>query len=227
MVPLLPSGVAFLSFPVANALITQGTVLVVNHLAGPAAVVLLNVCRQLARVFQQVTSTILTAFHPEMTRAYSSGNDARIRQLQSAALFLVLLGAIPFVAGVTVFGDDFIQWWTRKDLGVTWPLLLACAVEAVTFGGGGLCSLLPLAINCIRGLGMVYVIANIGALLVGALLMPPFGLAGLVCAFCFAGMTYCITGLLLGCRLGGFTLCELWPSREIITSIAFWRTGKA
>lgn len=227
VVPLIPSGVAFLSFPVANALINQGTVLVVNHLAGPIAVVLLNVCRQLARIFQQGTSTILTAFQPEMTRAYGAGNGGRIRQLQSVVIFLVLVAAIPFVVGVTIFGDDLIHWWTRKDLGVAWPLLFTCAIEAVTFGGGGLFSLLPWAINRIRALSLVYVLVNIGALLAGALLIRPFGLAGLVSAFCFAGMAYCATGLFLGCRLGGFTLRDLWMPREVFTLVAFWRMGKA
>jgi len=227
LVPLLPSGLAFLSFPVANALVNQGTVLVVNHMAGPAAVVLLNVCRQLARIFQQGTSTILTAFQPEMTRAYGAKNGVRVRQLQSAALLPVCLVAIPFIAGVTVFGADVIQGWTRKDLGVTWPLMFACSVEAVTFGGGALCSLLPWAINRIRALSLVYILLNAGALLGGAVLMGPFGLTGLVGAFCLAGTAYCATGLFLGCRLGGFALRDLWSPREIAATVAWWRTRKA
>jgi len=162
-----------------------------------------------------------------MTRAFSAGNRTRIRQLQSTALLLVLLGAIPFIVGVTVFGDHFIKWWTRKDLGVTWPLLFVCAVEAVVFGGGALCSLLPLAINRIRTLSLVYILVNLGALLAGAMLLRRFDLAALVWAFSFAGIAYCITGLILGGRLGGFTLRGLWMPREVITSIAFWRVGKA
>jgi O-antigen/teichoic acid export membrane protein len=227
LVPLLPSGLAFLSFPVANALINQGTVLVVNHLAGPSSVVLLSVCRQIARVFQQGTSTIFTAFQPEMTRAYSVRNGMRIRQLQSAVLVLVLLVAVPFVAGVTVFGNDVIHWWTRKDLGVTRVLIFGCALEAVFFGAGALCSLLPWAINRVRALSLVYAFFNAGALLAGAMFMRPFGLPGLVGAFCMAGIAYCAAGLFLGCRLGAFTLRDLWMPREIVAMVAWWRIGKA
>lgn len=221
--PLLPSGIAFLSFPVANALINQGTVLVVNHVLGAPAVVLLSVCRQLARVFQQGTSIILSAFQPEVTSAYGAGRWVRVRQLQSSALWLPLGVAVPFVVGVTAFGATLVQWWTRKNLGVTWPLMTACSLEAVAFGCGGLCSLVPLSINRVRGLSIVYVITNALGLLVAGFGLTRMGIVALPLTFALVGCAYCCTGLGLGCSMGRFTFRSLFSASEVISVVAQWR----
>ena len=224
--PLLPSGLAFLSFPVANALVNQGTVLVINHLAGAPAVVLLSVCRQLARVFQQGTSILLTAFQPEMTTAYGTENWERVRQLQSLALVLPLLVAIPFVAGTTMYGSTVIEWWTRKDLGVTWPLLLACGLEAVAFGCGTLCSLVPWSINRVRGLSIVYAVTNALGLVLAGVGLARAGLAAVPLAFFAAGLAYCFTGLNLGCQFGAFTLRSLFVPREFLSAVVHWQARR-
>jgi len=215
LAPLMPSGLAFLSFPVANALINQGTVMIVNNLLGAPAVVLLSVCRQLARVFQQGTGIILMAFQPEITSAYGAANSKRIRELQLAVLVLPLLVMVPFVAGTTLLGSSVIEWWTRKDLGVTWSLLLACGLEAVAFGSGALCSLIPWSTNCVRGLSIVYLTTNLVALVLSAVLLPQAGIVVVPTAFCFAGFVYCYSGLRLGCIMGGFTFKSLLAPREI------------
>ncbi len=214
--PLLPSGLAFLSFPVANALVNQGTVLVVNHLAGAPAVVLLSVCRQLARVFQQGTSVLLTSLHPEMTQACGREDSARIRQLQSLALVVPLLVALPYVLGMVAFGSGVIAWWTRKDLGVTWPLLLSCGVEAVSFGCTTLCALVPWATNRVQGLSVVYAAANGGALVLGAVGLGLFGMPVVPAAFTLGNVVFCAAGLRLGSMLGHFSIASLFAPKPLL-----------
>ncbi|MFT3828364.1 MAG: hypothetical protein QM691_01530 [Opitutaceae bacterium] len=210
--PLLPSGLAYLSFPVSNALINQGTVLVVNHVLGAPAVVLLSVCRQLARVFTQGTSVLLTALHPEMTQACGANDRERIRLLQATAVQIPVAAAIPFIAGIALFGATVVQWWTRKDLGATTPLLVVCALEAVTFGGTTLFSLIAWATNRIKKLSAIYSGLNAAALLIGSIFSVRYGLLAIVAAFACSNLAYCATGLRLSMGLAGLPISRAFTA---------------
>ena len=225
LTPLLPSGLAFLSFPAANAVINQGTILVINQLLGPTAVVQLSVCRQIARVFQQGTQIVLTAFQPEITSAYGVEDWKRVSELQTSALILPLLIAAPFVVGATLGGPFVIEWWTQKDIGVTWPLLLACSLEAVAFGCGALCCLIPWSINRVRALSVVYAAANIAALVLTGCLLTRVGAVAAPLAFFFAGLAYCLTGLRLGVIMGHFSFRAIFTRHAFLSAMVRWRIG--
>lgn len=224
LVSMLPSGISFLSFPIANALTNQGTVLALIHLGGPAAIVLLSVVRQLTRVFAHGSSILMGALHPEMTIAYGSGDQPRIRRLQSVAVVVPGLAAGPYLLGLVLFGGMVVGWWTRKDLGVTRPLLLACGVEAISFGCTSLWSLVPWATNRIKMLSVMYWLGNIVALAAGIVLYAGIGLIAFPCAFALTQSVYCALALRRGARLGGFDFGSAFSVRG---AFEMWRLSRA
>ncbi len=212
---LLPTGVAYLSFPVSNALMNQGTVLAVNHLLGAPAVVALSVCRQLARFFTHGTGMLTTAIQPEMTVACASQDRSRIRDLQSVAVMIPMLAGAPFVVAATLIGPEIVEWWTRKDLGIEWILCIACSIEAVTFGATTLACLVCWATNRVGQLSKIYLVVNVVALLVGGGLTSVFGLLAIPGAFALANSVYCFAGLLHGARAESFSVWTLFSLRGL------------
>ena len=152
---LLPVGFGYFAFPIGNALINQGVVLLVNHLGGVAAVVELSVGRQVCRFFLQLTSAISAAVHPELTLAFARGERARLLALQAGVIAVVVVIGGVFVVACFIIGPGLAHWWTQGVAvsAVTFGLL---ALEAVTAGLANVSLLLPWAANRLGSLPYCY-----------------------------------------------------------------------
>jgi len=216
---LLPTAVSYFSFPVANAIINQGSVLAINILIGPSSVVLLSVSRQLARLFQRGTALLTASLHPEMTVALGRSDRKRVIELQAIAVTAVISAAFIFIPIATIFGPTLIDIWTQQNLGVTNILVGACAIEAVAFGAQGLFGLVPWASNRVSKLSVIYVSGNVIALLFSVLLFNSFGIEILPMAFgCFSVM-YCAYALQFASTLEGFGVMETFKFSALWKSI--------
>jgi len=219
---LLPTAVSYFSFPVANAIINQGTVLVVNYLLGPSSVVLLSVSRQLARLFQRGTALIKSSVHPEMTVALGRNDKNRVIELQAMAVTIVILAAIVFIPAVIVAGPTLIKLWTQKELGVTRLLIAACAFEAVAFGAQGLFGLVPWASNRVFRISLFYIAGNVLALALATLTVSELGLAIFPTTFAFCSAAYCIYALRVGSNMGEFRALDAFNLSVILRYVP-WR----
>jgi O-antigen/teichoic acid export membrane protein len=104
--------IAFMGFPLGNALNLQGTLLAVGYALGPVAVVTFGVARTVSRVALQMVQMVNTTFEPEMSIAFGAGNYELTRTLLRRACQLALLVAIAIVPIMIALGPWFLTHWT-------------------------------------------------------------------------------------------------------------------
>src|SRR6202042_2233454 len=109
---LAPLAIAFMGFPLGNALSLQGSLLAVGYALGPVAVVVFSVARTVSRIALQMVQMVNNTFEPEMSLAYGAGNYPLTRTLLRRACQLALIIAIAIVIVVMTLGPWFLTHWT-------------------------------------------------------------------------------------------------------------------
>lgn len=109
---LLRPAIAFMGFPIGNALNLQGTLLAVGYALGPTAVVIFGTARTVSRVALQMVSLVNNTFEPEMTIAYGAGDLVLTRTLLRRACQLALVVSAGIVLTMMSVGPWFLHHWT-------------------------------------------------------------------------------------------------------------------
>jgi O-antigen/teichoic acid export membrane protein len=126
---------AFMLFPISNAITFQGLTLLTGHLLGPAMVAVFNTYRTLARVAVQITATLSHALWAEFSRLFGQGGAPAMAGLYTRAARLGVAGSLAFSGLLYVIGPTLLSWWThgavpqRAEL-LAWLLLYAAACGA-------------------------------------------------------------------------------------------------
>jgi O-antigen/teichoic acid export membrane protein len=115
--------IAFMGFPLGNALNLQGTLLAVSYALGPTEVVIFATARTVSRVAIQMVQMVNSTFEPEMSIAFGAGNYELTRSLLRRACQLALLSAVVIVAIMMTFGPWFLTHWTGGHVPPSRPLL--------------------------------------------------------------------------------------------------------
>jgi O-antigen/teichoic acid export membrane protein len=130
---LAPMAIAFMAFPIGNALSISGTLLAVGYALGPVAVVVFGTARTVSRVALQMVQMANITFEPEMSIAYGAGNYELIRTLLRRACQLALITAIFIVLIMMTFGPWFLTHWTGGHVPPSRPLLSILLLVVVFF----------------------------------------------------------------------------------------------
>ncbi|MDQ2832763.1 MAG: polysaccharide biosynthesis C-terminal domain-containing protein [Acidobacteriota bacterium] len=104
--------IAFMGFPLGNALNLQGTLLAVGYALGPTAVVVFGTARTVSRIALQMVQMVNTTFEPEMSIAFGAHNFELTRSLLRRACQLALVVAVAIVIAMMTFGPWFLHRWT-------------------------------------------------------------------------------------------------------------------
>ncbi len=191
---LLPIGAGFFAFPIGNALINQGMTLAVNNAGGPGAVVTLSVCRQVGRIYLQISSILFTSLHPELTTAYAQLARGRMQSLQAGAFLLSLWVGTLFSIGAFVLGGVVVQIWTGMG-SIAGTLVGVFAIEAVTAALGNLALVVPWATSRLGSLPFVYLIAQLMSLIVSWTAFPYLGIGAVGVAFLLGNLAFTVIAL--------------------------------
>jgi O-antigen/teichoic acid export membrane protein len=109
---LVRPAVAFMGFPIGNALNLQGTLLAVGYALGPTEVVVFSTARTVSRVALQMVQMVNSTFEPEMTMAFGVRNIELTRSLHRRAVQLALIIAVLIVTAMMLLGPWFLSRWT-------------------------------------------------------------------------------------------------------------------
>jgi O-antigen/teichoic acid export membrane protein len=109
---LFRPAIAFMGFPLGNALSLQGSLLAVGYALGPTQVVVFSTARTVSRVALQLVQMVNFTFEPEMSIAYGAGNYALTRTLLRRACQLALLVAVVVILMMMTVGPWFLTHWT-------------------------------------------------------------------------------------------------------------------
>ena len=128
---ILPQAIAYMSFPISNAILLQGFTLLVNRFWGSDTVVLYNTTRTMCNFIKTFLATILHSVWPEFSIAYGKRDYATMRRLYSKAMKVsfvlsVLISAFLMVAGPTIYTT-----WTHGAVQFNYPLIVAFLIVLI------------------------------------------------------------------------------------------------
>jgi O-antigen/teichoic acid export membrane protein len=152
--------VAFMGFPLGNALNLQGTLLAVSYALGPVAVVVFGTARTVSRVALQMVSMVNSTFEPELSIAYGARNFPLVRTLLRRACQLALIVAFVIVIGMMTFGPWFLTHWTGGHVPPSRPLLSILLLVVVLYSLWSTSSTLMTSTNQHQKLATYYIVGT-------------------------------------------------------------------
>lgn len=131
---LAPAGSVML-MPIAQAVVLQGTALVVGAAAGQSAVPVFAAARTLARVGMQLCWIVSTPLMPEFSAAVARGDRRSMAMMVLAVLLFSAAIVLPYALSFAVLGGPAIALWTHGTIVTPSRLVLAMGL---TIAAGGL-----------------------------------------------------------------------------------------
>jgi len=157
---------------------TNGTVLLISALSGPAAVPVFTTARTLANLWTNVTNVLTTPLLPEVVRYHATGEGQKIVTISEA--HWVLVGSTVNLGVLLTYPliKPMYGYWTAHTVALDSSLLCLLIAGVVVMNVGGLISLYLNGINSLPVVLATSVIRGLLSLVVGGVLSRYFGLAG-------------------------------------------------
>jgi O-antigen/teichoic acid export membrane protein len=175
---LIPHAVAFMAFPIGNALNLQGTLIAVGYALDPTAVVVFGTARTVSRVALQMVQMINTTFWPEMSYAFGANDIPLIRSLHRRACQMALLLSFSVIAAMMLFGPWFLHRWTGGHVPPSRPLLSLLLLVVVFYSLWSTSATLATAINKHQKLAAWYLAGTSITVVLTYLFARRYGLYG-------------------------------------------------
>jgi O-antigen/teichoic acid export membrane protein len=169
---------AFMGFPLGNALNLQGSQMAVNYALGPAAVAIFATARTVSRLALQVVEMVKNTVWPELSIAFGEGKMEVVRSLHRRACQIALIMSCGVVVVVAVLGPSFLHRWTRGKVPASPGLVGLLLVVVVFYSLWSTSSTLVAAINLHERLATMYAIATGATVVVTYFAARQFGLFG-------------------------------------------------
>jgi O-antigen/teichoic acid export membrane protein len=157
---LVRPAVAFMGFPIGNALNLQGTLLAVGYALGPTEVVVFSTARTVSRVALQMVQMVNSTFEPEMTMAFGVRNIELTRSLHRRAVQLALIIAVLIVTAMMLLGPWFLSRWTGGHVPPSRGLLSILLLVVVLYTLWSTSSTLMTSTNQHQRLAAYYLVAT-------------------------------------------------------------------
>ena len=126
---LLPPSLAYMFFPVANAIIGQGFTLVVNKFWMADTVVLFNTTRTMCNFLKTFLNTITNSVGPEYSIAYGKGDKPRMKSLYKRTVKISFIAAISISIILLIAGPFVYDIWTRGKVVFEYGLMIAFLLD--------------------------------------------------------------------------------------------------
>jgi O-antigen/teichoic acid export membrane protein len=151
---------AFMGFPLGNALNIQGSQLAVNYAMGADAVAIFGTARTVSRLALQAVEMVKNMVWPELSIAFGAGNMELVRALHRRAVQIALFISLSVVVIVATLGPMFLHRWTLGKVPSSPGLVGLLLVVVVFYSLWSTSSTLVAAINLHERLATVYTFAT-------------------------------------------------------------------
>ena len=152
--------IAFMGFPVGNALNLQGTLLAVSYALGPVSVVIFSTARTISRGALMMVQMVNSTFEPELTLSYGAKKIDLTRTLHRRACQFAVIIALAIVAGVMTVGPYILHSWTGGRIPPSRGLLSILLLVVVVNALWSTSSTLMTSTNQHQKMAVVYLIAT-------------------------------------------------------------------
>lgn len=125
-------GLAFMAYPLGQAMTNQGILLFVNAFMGNSTVVVFATLRTVVNTAFQVSNLINSSTWPEFSRMYGAGDHNGMKWLFNFSTALGVFSGIACAIGLLFLGPTLLAWWTRGAVIVD-RYLLSIFILAIIF----------------------------------------------------------------------------------------------
>jgi O-antigen/teichoic acid export membrane protein len=171
---------SFMAFPAANALNFQGMTLISAALLGPAATVVFNTSRTLARVTVQATATFSHALWPEFSRLYGQNDRRGLLALYQRSRGLGLVLAALASGVVYLAAPAVLNAWSKGRIAFDEPLMLVAMAYAAAAGASHVSRVLLMSTNEHTSLAVPYLAASVAGVPLAWVMARALGLPGIM-----------------------------------------------
>jgi len=215
----------FVAFPLAQALSSQGFVIIVGALQGPLAVTAFSTIRTLTRLNSLVTMAVGRALWPELSFAFGAGKVLLARKLHrracQASLGLSALSALALgLAGPLVY-----RMWVHGEVRFNPACFHVLLFVSIASSFWYTSSVVPMSTNSHQRLAVVFFAATSLSLAIGWVLTPLFGITG--AAVALLGIDAAMSCLVLDIALTQVKDTVAGFTREIFTTSPLLHLSKA
>jgi O-antigen/teichoic acid export membrane protein len=176
--PLFKKGLSFQAFPLGNALIYQGNILIVQIILGPIAVAIFGSVRTLVRSINQMLELINQVMWPELSLLFGVGDYKRIARLHRIGVSASIAAACFCVLCLALFGQSLFGFWTHNTIPLPQTLLLLFLLPIPFNALWFTSSVIHMASNQYEGLAIRYLIAMVLAIIACTVLSYFWGIEG-------------------------------------------------
>jgi O-antigen/teichoic acid export membrane protein len=175
---LIQLGLAFQAFPIGNAIVFQGTVMVVNHILGATEVAIFSSVRTLARSTNQVMELVHQIVWPEMSRLLGAQDYARAAKLHRLSVLLACIASWATVILLLGFGNAIFALWTGGELNLSDNVLLLFLLPVPFNSLWFTSSVVQMSCNMHQRLALIYLVGCLASFFIAVPLTIFIGVGG-------------------------------------------------
>jgi len=173
----LPS-LAFMAFPLGQAMGLQGTLIVIGAILGPSAVVMFNTVRMLSRYMVHLTVMFSRIGSPEIAFAYGRGDMALVRQVHWQVCRLGFWAALLATCVLALTTPWILNIWTQGQIN-PWPgVYLTLLAAVLVWTAHSLITIVLQATNHHERLAVIFLLVSIAGLVLAVPLTKILSLPG-------------------------------------------------
>ena len=193
-VTLIKPSLASLAFPIGLALNVQGLIILLSVLLSPAHAAIFGLYRTISRVLVQFSTVVNQSLWPEISYAFSIGDNQLVRKMIRYALKFSLPIACVMGALVVAFGGTIFDVWSGRKDDYSSSIMLVLIIGALTHVAWQVYWVALMATASYSSFAVVFMLVSIASTLAVFCLAQDYGLLGVcyvlvateVVLFCFA-----------------------------------------
>ncbi|PWJ55990.1 O-antigen/teichoic acid export membrane protein [Dyadobacter jejuensis] len=144
---LIGPSLAFMMFPLGQAVSSQGIVLVVNTLLGPTILVAFTTTRTFVNFLRQVMNMLSTSINPEICAAFGRHDIKTIKNIYYRSLVITFIITTFSIILMLLAGEHIYTAWTKHTIAFN-QLFFACMLLSMLVSClWGISSVIPLSTN--------------------------------------------------------------------------------
>lgn len=171
---LMKPSLAFMMFPMGQAVSSQGLVFVVNTTLGPSVLVAFTTTRTLVNFLRQLMNMLSTSINPEICAAYGRKDNKTMIDIYYRSLLITFVSTLISIVVLLFVGEFIYHEWTKDAIlfnrafftGMLFVLLASCL--------WGMSSVIPLATNTHERFTIAFLISQIAGVILCYLLLKAY-----------------------------------------------------
>jgi len=190
-ITFLGPSLLFFLIQISNALILQGSIIVVSVFAGSPYVAVFAIHRTLTNLIRQIVGSLNNALWPELTTLEATDNYSLLRVVHRS--FVKISFGICVIAGIWLHyvGEDIVSLWTLGRITFDQKLLDAFVLYLIFQAPWLASGLFPASFNRHRNLAICYILSAVLGLGFALGLIRHLGIVGVAFGLLIADVLVC------------------------------------